>query len=215
MSPDSDSVQRDGGTADELATDSDSDGLCDDSEAFFGTDPDSLDTDMDHLPDAIEVALGLDPLSNQSPDPSTLVILQSTTRDPTAFEVRFTVNGQGGDYVGVFNDLEPLFSGTAGAAAHLAASRALAAEPPDNVHSLDPEAETFQGVNGSTRLRFDLEFIYDTAQGPLDCALPLPFQYGVVEQGVGAYQSKLYLLVITPEAELTTAAEFCPIAGCI
>ena len=46
--------------------DADKDGLSDEEEAFWGTDPDSLDTDKDGLLDGVEVDFGSDPLDPDS-----------------------------------------------------------------------------------------------------------------------------------------------------
>ncbi|MHC4609753.1 MAG: hypothetical protein ACYS7M_05345, partial [Planctomycetota bacterium] len=46
--------------------DSDGDGLTDEEEGFFGTDPDDPDSDGDGLVDGIEAALGTDPLERDT-----------------------------------------------------------------------------------------------------------------------------------------------------
>lgn len=204
----------DGGEMDSsLNSDRDGDGLCDASELQYGTDPDDPDTDDDKLPDLIEVILGLDALSNLSPDPSALLLLQATQDTRQEFELRVTIDGQGGDYSGLFLDSASIWANGETAATYLVSSSALAAAPPDNVRDIDSTAQTFLGVNGETRLRFGLEFLFADADD-LPCTLTLPFQYVVVDNSGAFSNTDPYLLVLTPSGALESSDDFCTTSSC-
>ena len=66
--------------------DHDSDGLCDDTEQQFGTDPRLLDSDGDGLPDLIELANGFDPSNRSDPGADQIAYLQAVPAPRPTFQ---------------------------------------------------------------------------------------------------------------------------------
>lgn len=176
------------------STDSDEDGLCDDTERSRGTDPSAADTDGDGFDDLVELQIGADPLSIASPDRNRLVHLPVARLATSSVSLAFRVRAEGGIYVGGFGSRpRPFAHDESSANDFFLRATALAASPPNQVALV--EGERFVGVVGRTLLTYQLDFEYrDDAL--LDCMRAYPFTYQVkLEDGavVGVEQRILFV----------------------
>ena len=194
----------------DMRTDSDRDGLCDVTEADKGTDPKVLDTDGDTLPDGLEVALGYSPLDAASPDASRLI----KAADAVTLLVRFSVDGNGESYKGLFLPISSPFSTEEDATSLLASNIALEALPPDNVRGVLAEEQRFETVTGSTRLAFELTFDLSSLDS-IPCTVAHPFSYALTKIGGGLVEQQKYLLVIPGMGDSAELPPFCPPSNCI
>lgn len=198
------------GGMDDSRRDSDRDGLCDMTEADKGTDPRVLDTDGDTLPDGLEVALGYSPVDSASPDASRLV----SAANAASLRIRFSVDGSGDSYKGLFLPISSPFSTAEDATSLLDSNIALEALPADNVRDILAKEQRFDTVTGSTRLAFELTFDL-TELDPVPCTVAHPFSYALTKVGGGLVEQQKYLLVIPGETDSADPPAFCPPSNCI
>lgn len=206
---------RDGGrgdAGDPGTRDSDGDGLCDDTEVEAGSDPERSDSDGDGLPDMIELIYGFGLTDPRSPAEGQVVRLGAEPGAEASLTVRFTVDGDGGDYAGYFEDSAAPYDDGSSAGLYLQGSQALHAEPPEAVRVVEPERQLFRAVLGSTRLELVVRFRAGAEVDPESCARAYPFRYGI-RRGNLAVDSRRYLLVVAPAD--AAPEDFCTSASCI
>jgi hypothetical protein len=197
----------------ERLVDSDNDGLCDVSELGAGTDPRRPDSDDDGYPDLLEVLAGMHGEANR-PAAHELVFLSATRDARVEHEVRVTVEGTGEGHAGAFDAIASPYP-DASAANFYAGALAVSGEPPDHVRGLEPDAERFATVLGSTRLSFSLSFRYDQDVAPHpDCRRGYPFRYQVKAEG-GFDRSEVTMLLVVAPPGLGQDAPFCLPTDCL
>ena len=194
--------------------DTDSDGLCDVSEAALGTRPDALDTDGDQLPDLIELVSGYDPVLPDSPLAEQVAYLASGRGAELAFEVRFTVEGDGQGLTGAFSSSGTLYRDGDSAADYFKGARAVSADPVDAARGIEAASARFEAVLGKSRLSFTLQFaLGDPA--PRKCSRAYPFRYAIKADDGTTWTDRDYLLVVGPEGGAGLQADaFCLPASC-
>ena len=177
--------------------DRDRDGLCDATEAEFGSNPKRDDTDGDGLPDLIELANGFDATDSAQPTPDQVARLLAQPGSTLEFPVRVTIDGQGEGVVGRFVEMGSFYSDASSAQDFFVEALALSADPVDAVRRIDAEAARFRSVLGRTRLEFGLHFAYspDTA---LPCARAYPFSYELESDSGAVLATGAFLLVVSP-----------------
>jgi len=93
-------------------------------------------------------------------------------------------------------------------------ARAANANPDSNVIAVDPSAQRFRGVVGSTLLSFEMRFAFDTGGDPnfaRGCSRIYPFVYNVKRSdGALILREPFYLLVLPPAQTLQTTPR-CPL----
>jgi len=196
--------------ADPSREDSDHDGLCDTTEVAAGTDPNAPDSDGDGLPDGLEQVLGFSALDDSSPTAEQQIQASTTT----TVVVRFTVDGMGETFQGVFLPVSSPFASQDDASSLLSGARGVEALPPDNVRNMLADAQRFETVTGTTRLSFELTFNLSTLT-PEACTLAYPFAYGVSQVGGGLLEQRNYLLIVPGETPNGAAPDYCLAANCI
>jgi hypothetical protein len=145
--------------------DRDNDGLCDDTEAYFRSDPDSVDTDHDGLSDGFEIDIYSSPLSATDPPPEDRLTIRERPGEAAALMYDFVYVGQGESVVGLV--LDEVASVDQRQATQLGASvAALGADPRSFVG--DIVGATFLGVSGRVRLRWSFDVAWP-ALPPLRC----------------------------------------------
>ncbi|MCA9581566.1 MAG: hypothetical protein KC416_07205, partial [Myxococcales bacterium] len=189
--------------------DTDGDGLCDDSEWFYSSDPLEPDTDGDGFTDYLEVALGFSPISGDSPSRDLLVEMPSVPGAEVVASVRVVVEGQGEDYTGfVVDEPSPLAAQGRKASEYVSMAVATVAVPVDNVGKIVPEVQQFQGVVGATELQAEVTF----AQGdePTDeCLVVLPFRYAMKRNDGTVVDADSKILLLVPEGFSRSEAPAC------
>ena len=205
-----DRAVRSDASTDPSREDSDRDGLCDATEVEAGTDPKLPDSDGDGLPDGLEHVLGFSPLDDTSPAAEQRI----QTSPTTTVVVRFTVDGMGETFQGIFLPVSNPFASQDDAASLLSSARALEALPPDNVRNMLADAQRFETVTGTTRLSFELTFDLST-QTPEVCTLAYPFTYGISQVGGSLVDQREYLLIVPGKTSSGGATGFCQAANCI
>ncbi len=177
--------------------DTDDDGLCDVSERVAGTFADSPDSDGDSFPDVIEVTYGLNALDPNVPGNEQVIYLVEASDAFATLIARVQVDGVGEQYTGLFESFDTFPTQTTTAADLLVGVRAIAADPPDNVHGIEENAARFASVQGLTELTFSLRFVYD-AQSTLDCKRGYPFSFSAKRPDKSQVGTERYLLVSIP-----------------
>ena len=192
-------------------SDSDGDGLCDDTELSRGTDPRNADTDGDGFSDLVEIHVLGDALMVDSPDRDDLVVLPTDRLQTTSVALTYTVRGEGGSYVGGFSARPRPLGDTTTANDFFLRATAVAGTPPANIGLV--EEERFVGVVGRTLFTYQLDFEYrDDAL--IDCMRAYPFTYLVkLEDGsiVGA-QSRI--LLVAPRGMTPGNGPWCGVGAC-
>jgi hypothetical protein len=197
-----------------FAIDQDGDGLCDQTEVEFGTDPEQSDSDSDGIPDLIELGNGFDATDSLQPGADQLAQLAARPSATLDFPIRVTLEGTGEGVSGRFTEMGSFYTDMSSALEFFRAGIAVAADPVDAVRSIDAEAARFRSVLGRTRLEFSLRFTYARPE-PLTCTRAYPFGY-VLESDSGELVAEgLFLLVVSPSDGATHAGrEYCLPAGC-
>jgi hypothetical protein len=198
--------------SDDLA-DPDGDGLCNATEGFRGTDPMNPDSDGDGFSDFVEVAFNYNPMIAAIPnDDEVFELLEepgALVRVPTAIVIR----GSGEDYVGGFESLEARDAFGLLADDYWAGSVALFANPTENTAVVEPDAERFRGVVGTTELNFETTFTFEGGDRFEPCMRAYPFRYQVKRSDGAVLAFEQYLLVVVPPVN---TGEWCrPAEPCI
>jgi len=188
--------------------DSDDDGLCDSSERVAGTSADNPDSDGDSFPDVIEVGYGLNALDPNVPRDEQVVSLVEASGASATLVARIQVEGVGEQYTGLFESFDPFSSQTTTAADLLVGVRAIAANPPDNVHGIEENAARFASVQGSTELTFSLEFAYGE-QSFSECKRGYPFSFSAKRPDRSQVGTERYLLVSIPADSDSAEVSWC------
>ena len=209
----------DGGPSDDATiidrTDTDGDGLCDVTEASWGTDPTLPDTDGDGLTDRAERDFGYAPLRPDSPDRAELVFLEEDVASTAQLGIDRVVRGEGGTYSGAFEPLPVFDPFGLRASDFLVSSVAVGAIPMENVFEVRPTEERFVGVFGRTDLVFEASFRFGAAESR-GCARAYPFRYQIKRDDGALVFFGRYLLVVLPAGERLGTATWCaPEGGCI
>lgn len=195
--------------------DSDNDGLCDDTEIMWGTDPLLPDTDHDGLTDRAERDLGYAPLEPGSPSRDLLLFMEEGAGSSAQFPVERVVRGEGETFSGAFEPLPIANRLDYDAGTFLESARAVGAVPMENVFEVRPDEQRFLGVFGRTRLVFELRFDYGGAV-VRECVTAFPFRHQV-KRGDGVLVGfGSYLLVLLPRGQRLDTAPWCvPEGNCI
>ncbi|MCS6797728.1 MAG: hypothetical protein NZ898_04225 [Myxococcota bacterium] len=220
-SPAADASARDAPAADRPheaggADDADADGLCDETERRYGSDPTSVDTDGDGFPDYYEVVAVLDPTAPSEPPRQDVVVLTESGGSRASVHLDITVRGAGEDFQGAFESVwVPDVAGTT-AAEFFEDADAIDAYPRENVAIIEGEIERFRGVVGRTRLWFELTFLWRDAL-ERRCVRLYPFHYTVKRNdGVLVARPRRLLLVVPAGTSRPQPASWCapPEAPC-
>ena len=195
--------------------DTDGDGLCDDTEIAWGTNPESRDSDLDGLTDRAERDFGYAPLEPDSPRRDIMVFMEEGAGSTAQFPIERVVRGMGEIYTGAF---EPLWIANRldyDAGTFLEAAIAVGAVPEDNVFEIVPEEQRFRGVFGRTQLVFEVRFEFGGAV-ERSCVTAFPFRYQIKREDGVLVGFGRYLLVLLPRGERLDTAEWCvPDGNCI
>lgn len=206
-------VVSDGRGGSEENADTDGDGLCDLTEASYGTDPGDLDSDGDGLPDGLEVALGYRPDDSASPRDGTLTVLDSENAYGAEVLLTLDAPGDGGNYQGALLLLSSPYADLPEASALFEGAQAVSALPPDNVRAVQSVEERFISVSGATQLTFRLRFALDPEDEP-PCVAALPFAYAVYNDE-GREEDQIFrALLIGQHSSPLVAEEFCSAVNC-
>lgn len=191
--------------------DSDSDWLCNTTEARTRTDPHLVDSDGDRVPDGIEVQYAYNPLDAADPGPTALVLLAATPGGQTEVDLHVVVDGAGESFAGEVDAWPALEAAWPSAERYFAGAVATSAEPPDHVFGFPTNGDQFGSVVGETRLGFRLRFVYgqDTSA---TCAQVVTFNYAVKRQDGVRFGDRRYLLIVAPD---TNDLQWCPPSTCI
>lgn len=201
------------GGGETAGTDTDGDGICDATEADYGSDPESLDSDEDGLPDGLEVVLGYDPGDPNSPSREQLGPILQSGDDPLSLRIGLTADGDGGNYQGAFIPLSSPFIGLPDATDLYQGAMAATAVPPDNVRLLEAKEERFVSVSGLTQLNFDLLFVLSQSdESP--CATALPFGYGLYDDSGREIDQRYRVLRVGPFSDPPRAEDYCAPGNC-
>jgi len=194
--------------------DSDNDGLCDSSERLAGTSADNLDSDGDGFPDVVEVSYGLNALDPNVPRDEQVVSLVEASGAVATLTARVQVDGVGEQFTGLFESLDPFSSQNTTAADLLVGVRAVAANPPDNVHGIEENAARFASVQGLTELTFRIEFAYSD-QPSEECIRGYPFNFSVKRPDRSQVGTERYMLVSTPTDTKSYEVSWCKPNPCL
>ncbi len=195
--------------------DSDNDGLCDETELAWGTDPMAPDTDLDGLNDRAERDFGYAPLLPDSPARDLLVFLEETEASTAQFPIQRIVRGAGESYTGAFT--APFVANRLDydASTFLERVHAVGANPMENVFEVRPEEQRFIGVFGRTELTYEIRFQFAGAT-PRGCVTAFPFTHQIKREDGVTVGFGRFLLVVLPDGSRLHDAEWCvPDGGCI
>lgn len=195
--------------------DGDGDGLCDTTETEFSTEPRAWDTDGDGISDLIEVAHGLGERDPLSPPAERVIVLGGRAGSTVEFEVRVTVTGDGAGQMGAFEREPAVYDDARSAGDYFGGAVALSAEPNENVRGIDPDAEKFSSVTGTTRLAFSLRFVTPVEREAPKCVRGYPFRYTVRSSLGDELNTAPYLLVVVPEDSSFTDGPWCGLEPCL
>jgi hypothetical protein len=194
--------------------DSDDDGLCDSSERVAGTSIENPDSDGDSYPDVIEVAYGFNALDPNAPRDEQVVSLVEASGASVTLIAQVQVEGVGEQYTGLFESFDPISSQTTTAADLLVGVRAIAADPPDNVHGIEENAARFASVKGLTELTFSLRFAYDE-QSTSECKRGYPFSFSAKRPDRSQVGTERYLLISIPTESNSVEVSWCIPEPCL
>jgi len=194
--------------------DQDNDGLCDDTEARLGSSSDTFDSDDDGLPDVIELLYGFTLTDPNSPAQERVARLEARPRAEARFPIRFTVEGEGSDFIGFFEDSTAPYEDGSSAGMYLESSVAIGAEPPEAARVVDSPRQRFLAVIGSARLELEVRFLAPETEDAEGCARAYPFRYGIREDGRGTVTDRLFLLVVAPNGG-DAPEDFCKPIDCL
>jgi hypothetical protein len=180
------------------AGDEDGDGVCDDTEARLGSSSDTADSDGDGVPDVIELLYGFTLTDPLSPAQDRLVRLEAKPGAEARLAMRFTVEGESSDYIGFFEDSPAPYDDRSSAGMYLDSSVAIGAEPPEAARVVDGPRQRFLAVLGTARLELEVRFRAPDTEDEEGCARAYPFRYGLREDGRGAVNDRLCLLIVAP-----------------
>lgn len=181
--------------------DTDRDGLCDDTERAFGSDPTRVDTDGDGLSDHFEFTAYTSPVRASDPPPDS--VLQWSERPESYVErvVTFVYRGNGGAVYPAFLDTPAGVDGLDPSRLGMSIE-ALSATPPSNVSRI--EAGLFASVLGSTRLALRVVGTY-AATRTLGCRRAYLVYPGAHAEGVGTIFARR--LVVDVHADERAASD--------
>ncbi|MCB9598625.1 MAG: hypothetical protein H6719_38270, partial [Sandaracinaceae bacterium] len=195
--------------------DTDGDGLCDETEIAWGTNPEAVDSDLDGLTDRAERDLGYAPLLPDSPPRDLLVFLEEAEGATAQYPIQRIVRGNGEVYTGAFVATRVANRLDYDASTFLEQAHAVGAYPMENVFEVLPEAQQFRGVFGRTELTYEIRFAFDGAT-PRSCVTAFPFSYQIKREDGVTVGFGRYLLVVLPDGGRLENAEWCvPDGGCI
>jgi len=192
--------------------DTDGDGLCDDTEVARLTDPEDSDTDGDGYSDYVEAIFGYDPRVPSSPARDDVVSLREHPEASVQVTVSVIVRGAGEDFTGAFEALSARDPLGLTALGFYERSVALFANPEANVAVMEPDAERFGGVIGTTQLNYEVRLAF----GPnleRRCLRAYPFRYVVKRSDGRVVSSARRLLVIVPVGETIAGGAWCAPSG--
>jgi hypothetical protein len=176
--------------------DADGDGLCTATEEHLGTSDEDWDTDRDGLPDLIEVIYGLPPDDAARPTRDQVGYLGLTTGSSLEMRVRATVEGEGQDITGSFQNLPSPYEDGSVAGDFFVSASAVGALPADSVARIDAASERFRLVTGTARLEVDVQFRNPGVDSSSGCARAYPFSYVLKDHTGDIVDERLYLLVL-------------------
>ena len=195
--------------------DTDGDGLCDDTEIMWGTDPAAADSDLDGLSDRVERDFGYAPLEPDSPARDLLLFMDEGEGSTAQFPVERVIRGRGETYSGAFEALPVQNRLDYTAQTFLEAAIAVGAVPMENVFEVRPDEQRFVGVFGRTQLVFELRFAFGGATDR-GCVTAFPLRYQIKRSDGALVGYGRYLLVLLPPGERLDTASWCvPDGGCI
>ncbi len=195
--------------------DTDVDGLCDDTELAWGTDPGAPDTDLDGLNDRAERDFGYAPLLPDSPSRDLLVFLEEAEGATTQLPIERIVRGSGESFAGAFSASPVANRLDYDASTFLEAALAVGAYPMENVFEVQPEGQRFVGVIGRTELNFEVRFAFGGAT-TRSCVTAFPFTHQIKREDGVTVGFGRFLLVVVPDGARLADAEWClPEGGCI
>lgn len=192
-------------------TDSDGDGLCDQTELSRGTDPTIPDTDGDGVSDRVEIDFGFQPTRTDSPDRELLLYVSEAAGASIDVPIAHIVRADGESFTGAFQALPVIDAESASAMDFYSGSIAIAADPMQNVFQVVPEEERFDGVIGRTQLLYQVTF-QSPAVEPRGCMRAYPWRYNIKRNDGTLVFARRYLLVVVPDGP---AAWCAPVGGCI
>jgi hypothetical protein len=197
----------------EPGIDTDSDGLCDSTEATLGLAVGDSDTDDDGFSDAIEYAIGYDARRMDSPDRANVVYLREAPGARIDAALTFTAFGEGETLHGLFSDVRGVTTDPElSAFDYFADAQAIGALPPDAIMGV--EGERFLGLRARATLTVRIGF--ENASLAAGCVRGFAFQYVLRDETstriAGSHRG---LLVVTPDGVTPAGDTWCPIQpGC-
>lgn len=198
------------------AFDRDRDGLCDDTEAAVGTDPERLDTDADGLPDLIEVALDYDSGDARDPLQTDIVRLPAVPGATAALEVRVRVTGAGEGVEGVLRPLTTLYDLPIETRLLLDGVVTTAATPQDNVRDVSVTDARIGAVTGLTQLVFRARFRFRLDADALPpCVMSFPVAFVLKSDEAQELARRDLLLLVGPGDDLRAAEAHCFPDACL
>lgn len=193
--------------------DTDSDGLCDDTELRHGTSITDPDTDDDGFPDLVEVSFDSDPLAPASPDRDHVYYLREVPTSTVQAVAEVVLRGRGNTFLGAIQPLDAYDRDELLATDFLTGVEAVLASPMDHVTAI--EGDRFSRVNGNTRLVWNANFAFGGHEARR-CIRAFPFAFEIKRDEDSAFvQSDQDLLVIQPDAELDIVEWCSTLDGCI
>jgi hypothetical protein len=194
--------------------DQDRDGLCDATEAEYGSSPLSPDTDGDGLPDFVELIYGLGATDPGSPDPDQLGYMQARFGAEAGFDIRLTGSGTGSDFIGFFEDLSAPYDDGTTAGSYFVTSEAISAEPAEAVRTIVRSEQRFISVLGTVRLELFALFRADPTIDEEGCARAYPFRYRLKDDLGDLVDERTYLLIVAGTGR-DTPDDFCVPMPCL
>lgn len=194
--------------------DFDRDGICDATEDSLGTSPLQADTDGDSFPDDVERAFGSDPLMPASPNRDELVYLSESATAAFSVTPVLRVRGMGQVFTGFATAGAGARTGGVLATDLIDSAFAVDADPRSNVFEIDSENQRFVGVEGTTRLVFDLR-LFAGALDPRDCRRSFVVRYFAKTVEGNVYSGPTYLVIVTPDVNSEHFDDWCEQQVCI
>lgn len=194
--------------------DFDHDGICDATEDSLGTDPLQADSDGDSFPDDVERAFGSNPLVPAEPNRDDIVYLSESATAPLSVTPVLRVRGMGQVFTGFATAGAGARTGGVLATELVESAYAVDAYPRANVFEIDAANQRFVGVEGTTRLIFDLR-LYAGNQEPRDCRRAFIVRYYAKTLEGNVYSGPTYYVIVTPDVNSARYAEWCEQTVCI